>query len=77
MNMDINDYAKEFTREIGRNVHVNLLSTEPDQVENTIFWAFRNIANANIGGSKYFVQNGQIFNATIDFKSNQVIMVRK
>ncbi|AAX63556.1 hypothetical protein PHG31p67 [Aeromonas phage 31] len=74
MNMDINDYAKEFTREIGRNIHVNLLSTDPEQVKSTIFWTFPGITEVRIGSSTYFAQNGKIYNATIDYNARRVIM---
>ncbi|QBX32754.1 hypothetical protein Asfd1_128 [Aeromonas phage Asfd_1] len=75
--MYIHDHAKEFTRVVNGNVHVGLLSTEPEQVRNTIFWAFPDITEVEIGNSKYFAQGGKIFNATINYNSQSVIMVAK
>ncbi|UYD57476.1 hypothetical protein OFDDKENP_00100 [Aeromonas phage B614] len=75
--MRINDHAKEFTRVVNGNVHVGLLSTEFDQVRNTIFWTFPDITEVEIGNSKYFAQDGKIFNATINYNSRNVIMAAK
>lgn len=75
--MDIHQHALDFVHEIAGNVYVTLLSTEPEQVRNTIFWAFPKITEVDIGNSKYFAQYGEIYNATIDFNSNRVIMVKK
>lgn len=75
--MDIHTHALEFARVIGGNVYVNLISTDYDQVKNTIFWTFPNIMEVAIGSSTYFSQNGQIYNATIDYNSKRVIMVKE
>lgn len=77
MIMDIHNHALEFTKVIRGNVHVNLLSTDYEQVKNTIFWAFPNITLSEIGSSTYFTQNGQIYNATIDYNSMRVIMAKE
>lgn len=74
--MIINDHAREYTREIEGNIHVDLLSTELEQVRNTILWAFPDIHEVNVGCSKYFAQSGVIYNATIDYANKRVIMVK-
>ncbi|UOX40453.1 hypothetical protein UGMREWDR_CDS0137 [Aeromonas phage GomatiRiver_11] len=75
--MEIYEHAKEFTHVINGNVHVNLLTMEPDQIRNIIFWSFPDITEIEVGNSKYFAQDGKIFNATIDPNLKRVIMVAK
>ena len=77
MCMHTHNHAKEFTRVIGGNIRVNLLSTDHEQIKNTIYWAFPDIEEVEIGNSKYFVQDGKIYNATIDYNTKQVIMVKE